>query len=757
MKPFPLSRRNIVLLTLILSFFCLAHRLAFMDQPKTGGDSFRYWHAAQRILEGLPYNNNVHHTARFAIVLPMALFQAVFGESLLGYAIPSVFLSWMITLGLAWLGYVMQGPLTGLLAALFYVFFPASLYDASRPMDGVFASAYLIGIVYCLLRSHADLARKTLWTVAATLFFFLLYMTKISNLFFLPGLLACIWYLHRELRLVALSASILGALFGLETAAYLAFTDYNSRIHLISTTYGKTGKLRPIPFLRLFYRFGKLDWPWHLGLVSAVAGAVQAFRAKRHAHLVPALLAASYLVIITFYVKSINPVIPGMLFHPRYLSPVIPLILLGSALWIFGPWSPLRRGDEAFARALARPLAGSFLMALALLFGIGGFALIRTSVAREQHPFNVLTNAPKALKQAHAEGLPVLLRSYKKPSGDRYPRLGVLRFLCSECRFNSYPTRVGKTDYFMMLSANFMPPSEAPCRYLLVEDPKNHRISHRLIDDCGRASREVAPQSAHRYAGASSWQAKSWPYGVGEKIAWKLRWGLIEAAELRAEVLPPEALEGHPALRLRGSLKGSKALEYLYKIDNRFEAWLSTDRHLPLRHEIEQAESKRRGHRVVTFNQAKLRSRSFEDLRMPDGKNQVSDRGGNVAPGAQDIFGALYFYRFVPPARDFQFTVHDRSKNWLVEFRYLGKETVQVPAGRFDTLRYSVRPRPFGTREPRGELEVWLRSDDTRVLVQFKAKIPLGSVTGELVDYEAGRPLNLAPPSFAAGLGPEKL
>ncbi len=252
------------------------------------------------------------------------------------------------------------------------------------------------------------------------------------------------------------------------------------------------------------------------------------------------------------------------------------------------------------------------------------------------------------------------------------------------------------------------------------------------------------------------WKPKGWPYGVGEKIVWNFRWGLIEAGQAKLETLPTQMIDGKQALHFKGSIKSTKMLELFYKVDNRIDTWISLDRHLPLRQEIEQLESKRWGRRVIVFNQDNLKARFFQDMTKAGGKREITKKVTKMTPAAQDIFGALYFYRFVDPGKNYLFPIHDRYKNWTAALTYLGEETLRVPAGKFETYHYHVLPKLAGGLEPKGEVDVWLSKDDARVIVQFKAKIKLGSVTGELVEYQRGRPSGLKLPDFVTPLSPVK-
>jgi hypothetical protein len=234
-----------------------------------------------------------------------------------------------------------------------------------------------------------------------------------------------------------------------------------------------------------------------------------------------------------------------------------------------------------------------------------------------------------------------------------------------------------------------------------------------------------------------------WPFGVGEKFKIALRWGLIEGGVVNIEVMSPKEISGKPALHFRGEVRSSKVMNLAYKIDNTIESWVDLQTLLPLRQEIRQLESGRWGRRVVLFDSDKRKSKFYEHITRKDGRIDEVSRSDKISRGAQDIFSALYFYRFVHhlPA-GFRYPVHDKAKNWYVEMQYLKTETLRVPAGSFQTRKYRVHLRLDGHLESRGDIHVWVSDDDKKHLVRFQSKIKVGSVSGDLVEYSPGREIS---------------
>lgn len=244
-----------------------------------------------------------------------------------------------------------------------------------------------------------------------------------------------------------------------------------------------------------------------------------------------------------------------------------------------------------------------------------------------------------------------------------------------------------------------------------------------------------------------SWQPKSWPFGIHEKLEYSLAWAGIEGGRLALEVLEPKRLGDTVVIHYRGTVKSSKMLDLVYKVDDVIESWVRLSDHLPVRQEIKQNESSQWGRRIVQFHSDQRIAKFYSHVTKKDGRIEEINREDPISHFAQDIFGSLYFFRFIPDQR-MNFAIHDKFKNWTTELTPIGKEHIAVGAGSFDTIKYRLKPRIQGQLEPKGDVEAWVTADSRRWLVRFRAKIKVGSITGELLAGKEGNPIQVPPPTM---------
>lgn len=250
-----------------------------------------------------------------------------------------------------------------------------------------------------------------------------------------------------------------------------------------------------------------------------------------------------------------------------------------------------------------------------------------------------------------------------------------------------------------------------------------------------------------------------WPFGLGEKTTYIVRYGPIEGGKATIEVAPVKKLDGELVLHYVAKVKSHKVFELFYKVEDTLQTWVRLKDHLPLRQEISQNESGEWGRRVVLFNQKLKQQHFYSSTTRPGKPLKIVDEKRTLYHNPQDMFGAYFFGRFVKDPQKITFPVHDRFKHWNNEYVFDGKEEVKTKAGTFMCNRYKVFPRVQGNLEPKGAAFVWLTDDDRRIMTKFNVKIRIGSITGDLIEYKPGTPWTWPLPEFVTplNLDPSKL
>ena len=215
---------------------------------------------------------------------------------------------------------------------------------------------------------------------------------------------------------------------------------------------------------------------------------------------------------------------------------------------------------------------------------------------------------------------------------------------------------------------------------------------------------------------------------VGEKLDFKLKWGIITAATARLEVLRKQ--DG--SIVVRASARTVPFLDSIYPVRETVESRLS----LP-------------GYRVERY------FKSGKEGRGPAGEDEILfdwsrrtatlTRDGEtrepieVPVGVQDPISSFYSYRasdvvdYGPVVLD----VTDGKKVADGEVKVVGRETVEVPAGTFDAV--IVEPEIEGVggifkKSPNASIQIWLTDDEWRTPLKLRSKVAVGHFTAVLTE-----------------------
>ena len=250
--------------------------------------------------------------------------------------------------------------------------------------------------------------------------------------------------------------------------------------------------------------------------------------------------------------------------------------------------------------------------------------------------------------------------------------------------------------------------------------------------------------------------AETLPFGPGERIGMKVTYAKVTAGRAVMSV-SSEQEGGKAVLHILQEVKSEGFFAWLfrYRVDNRLVAkWdPATGCSYGLDKRIRQGKFTR--DQKVTIDPAAGTAVIATAPHPP-----VTF---DVGPCVLDILSAFYVARTrpIPPSGLLAVPVYDNGKVFSLEFRVVGRETLDLPAplGRkVPTLIVTPKVPPgSGLFAQEGELRLWVTDDARRIPVRARTKVAVGSVSADLESYRAGTPVAApvtASPSDAASPRP---
>lgn len=226
------------------------------------------------------------------------------------------------------------------------------------------------------------------------------------------------------------------------------------------------------------------------------------------------------------------------------------------------------------------------------------------------------------------------------------------------------------------------------------------------------------------------------PFGPGEHMSYKISLGILgRVGNGSIEVTDLDTLFSRPVYKLRMQINGKKLMA---EVDDDYQSWFDAERLVSLRffqdiHEI---------------NYKRLRTLDFDLAAGEWRRLEKEERGPLASREPLDDLSFLYYVRTLPLEVGKTYTFHRyfKAEGNPVTIKVLRRETVTVPAGKFNTIVVQPIIRTTGLFGEGGKAEVFFTDDDARIPVQIKSKVKLiGSLNMELQSYTPGTrlgPLN---------------
>lgn len=230
----------------------------------------------------------------------------------------------------------------------------------------------------------------------------------------------------------------------------------------------------------------------------------------------------------------------------------------------------------------------------------------------------------------------------------------------------------------------------------------------------------VASSAAHAAPARVSAQSDTIPRSrslvVGERLEYDVKFGPLKVGRASMEVLGLEPVRGRSTWHTRFQVTGGTIF---YRVNDIFESWIDVETFSSLRFRQQLSEGSR--------------ERLYEYEIFPE-KATYIEKGKPERPSVSqplDDGSFLYFLRTVPlevgVTYEFQrYFMPDRNP---VRLDVLARDSVEVPAGRFDAL--VIRPviKSKGIFSEGGRAQVWISNDSEHLLLQMTSHLKIGTIS----------------------------
>ena len=220
-------------------------------------------------------------------------------------------------------------------------------------------------------------------------------------------------------------------------------------------------------------------------------------------------------------------------------------------------------------------------------------------------------------------------------------------------------------------------------------------------------------------------------FKVGEKLKFRVHYGLINAANITMSVDQATTINGRDALAVRCEGETLKSFDWAYKVRDKFQSWIDAEALAPIRYAKTVRENKYFDEDLAIYMHDKKK------LRNTDGEL-------NMPMYTQDIASSLYYARNLnfetaKMNQVFPLDLYLDNKIYNLNFTYLGKETLNTDIGKVKCIK--LRPKLVVDRvfKSSNDMTVWVSDDANHIPVRVQTAIQVGSLKVDITAYEGLR------------------
>lgn len=216
-------------------------------------------------------------------------------------------------------------------------------------------------------------------------------------------------------------------------------------------------------------------------------------------------------------------------------------------------------------------------------------------------------------------------------------------------------------------------------------------------------------------------------FAEGEKLVFDVKYGFVTAGIGTMEIPKIKKISGRDAYYVQFTVNSMSSFDWAFKVRDRYETYIDKTALFPWRFE----QHIREGNYSRDFS-------AFFDQRK--GKAVTSEGVHKIPKNVNDILSAFYLVRTMDFSKMkvgarvnmqnfYKDTVYD------LDVVYRGRETITVPAGKFDCCIIEPLVKEGGLFKSEGSIIIYVTNDEAKMPVRVKTKVVIGSIDADLTSY----------------------
>ena len=226
----------------------------------------------------------------------------------------------------------------------------------------------------------------------------------------------------------------------------------------------------------------------------------------------------------------------------------------------------------------------------------------------------------------------------------------------------------------------------------------------------------------------------------GETFIFEVSYFGITAGHIKLTTESEKVVNGEARYHFNASMRSARFYSTFYSLDDSIDSYLDKKSFLPVKYVLTQRESGQSVDDLQIFDHEKNETHVFYK-RLKKGKKKTYRKIASIPASFHDSYSAIHFVRSFPlrVGDKYEFPVITRGKKWILKVNTLKHEIIKIMGEKIKAIKIKAETHYPGVLEKKGDIHFWFSADKHKKLLKFDAKVKIGTVTGDLVEYQKGK------------------
>jgi hypothetical protein len=231
------------------------------------------------------------------------------------------------------------------------------------------------------------------------------------------------------------------------------------------------------------------------------------------------------------------------------------------------------------------------------------------------------------------------------------------------------------------------------------------------------------------------------PFRVGEIIEHKVAYLGATAGTLKFLIKPFAVVNGKKSFNFIIDLKSTAFFSKVYAVDDVVQTFVDYEELVPHVFKLNIRDSGQVKEAQSYFDNINLKADYWEHRYTEKNGHEEKKLTWSILPYSQNPFSAVFYMRVFKwtIGKEYSFRVADDEKNVIFRGRALEKTTLNTEAGKFNAIKIKAEVYSRGNLAKATDFYMWISDDDRKFILRIEVKLPIGSLTSEVVEIVKGK------------------